>query len=141
MIIFPDKHSKAKKSKSVKKQKFHHDEKQLRCNECENCRAIDCGECINCKEMFKFGGKIDPSYQDKDNCVQRQCTNLHKVDHDDEKQLRGYECENCMAKDCGGGIFCKEMFKFGGKIDQDEKKFENLGEETCAYCNRYVWKQ
>ena len=139
MIIFPDKHSKAKKSKSVKKQKFDHDEKQLRCNECENCQAIDCGECINCKEMFKFGGKIDPSYQDKDNCVQRQCTNLQKFREIDftEKQLRGYECENCMAKDCGGGIFCKEMFKFGGKIDQDEKKFENPEEETCAYCNRY----
>ena len=138
MIILPDKQLKAKKSKSVKKQKFDHDERQLRCNECENCMAKDCGECKNCKEMFKFGGKIDPSYQDKDNCVQRQCTNLQKVDHDDEKQLRGYECENCMAKDCGGGIFCKEMFKFGGKIDQDEKKFENPGEETCAYCNRYV---
>ena len=80
MMIFPDKHSKAKKLKSVKTQKFDHDERQLRCN----------------------------------------------------------KCENCMAKDCGGGIFCKEMFKFGGKIDQDEKKFENPEEETCAYCNRYV---
>ena len=75
LILFPDQRSKAKNSKPVTKKKFDH-EKQLRCNDCENCKAKDCGECIYCKEMFKFGGEINPTYQDKDNCVQRQCKNL-----------------------------------------------------------------